>query len=52
MELNHLLKDNPNGHRGLIVLPNGKQIPLSYGVKYSPSLQKQIDSILNTQNID
>jgi DNA polymerase-3 subunit alpha len=50
MELNHLLKDNPNGHRGLIILPNGKQIPLSYGVNYSPNLQKQIDQILKTKS--
>ncbi len=49
MELNHLLKDNPDGHRGLIILPNGKQIPLSYGVKYSSRLQQEIDSILNSR---
>ena len=49
MELNRLLKDNPNGHRGLIILPNGKQIPLSYGVKYSQKLQQEIDSILNSR---
>jgi DNA polymerase-3 subunit alpha len=47
MELNRLLKNNPNGHRGIIILPNGKQIVLPYGVKYNASLQKEIDSILN-----
>ena len=46
MELNNLLKKNPNGHRGLIILPNGKNIPLSYGVNYNENLQKQIDNIL------
>ncbi|MFA5025234.1 MAG: DNA polymerase III subunit alpha [Candidatus Shapirobacteria bacterium] len=46
MELNQLLKSHQNGHRGLIILPNGKQIALSYGVNYSPSLQKEIDRIL------
>ena len=45
--LNKLLKDNPNGHRGLIILPNGKNIPISYGVNYSKQLQQQIDVILN-----
>mgnify|MGYP001805846534 FL=1 len=45
MELNNLLKKNPNGHRGLIILPNGKNIPLSYGVNYNENLQKQIDNI-------
>ena len=46
MALNSLLKKNPNGHRGLIILPNGKNIPLNYGVNYSEDLQKQIDDIL------
>ncbi len=46
MELNSLLKRNPNGHRGLIILPNGKNVILSYGVNYTPELQKQIDAIL------
>jgi DNA polymerase III alpha subunit len=46
MDLNNLLKKNPNGHRGLIVLPNGKNIPLNYGVAYNKSLQEQIDNIL------
>ena len=46
MNLNNLLKKNPNGHLGLIILGNGKQIPLSYGVRYDKSLQEQIDSIL------
>jgi DNA polymerase-3 subunit alpha len=48
MNLNQLLKNNPNGHRGLIILANGKQIPLSYGVKYSADLQLQIDTILKS----
>ncbi len=47
MSLNKLLKKNPNGDRGLIILPNGKNIPIGYGVNYSPSLQQQIDEILN-----
>jgi DNA polymerase-3 subunit alpha len=46
MTLNKLFKDNPNGHRGLIILANGKNIPLNYGVNYSPKLRKQIDTIL------
>jgi len=46
MKLNSLLKNNPNGHRGLIILPNGKNLPLSYGVNYNDDLQKQIDDIL------
>ena len=45
MKLNSLLKNNPNGHRGLIILPNGKNLPLSYGVNYNQNLQKEIDSI-------
>jgi DNA polymerase-3 subunit alpha len=47
MALNKLLKNNPNGHRGLIILPNGKNIPIGYGVNYSKELQQQIDEILN-----
>lgn len=47
MNLNNLLKKNPNGHRGLIVLPNGKNIPIPYGVRYTTKLQQQIDAILN-----
>jgi DNA polymerase III subunit alpha len=46
MKLNTLLKNNPNGHKGLIILPNGKNLPLSYGVNYNQSLQKQIEDIL------
>jgi DNA polymerase III subunit alpha len=48
MNLNNLLKKNPNGHRGLIVLPNGKNIPIPYGVNYNESLQKKIDNLLIT----
>ncbi len=46
MQLNSLLKKNPNGHRGLIILPNGKNIPLSFGVNYSKKLQEEIAAIL------
>jgi DNA polymerase-3 subunit alpha len=46
MQLNTLLKNNPNGHKGLIILPNGKNLPLSYGVNYNDKLQQQIDTIL------
>ncbi|MCX6726742.1 MAG: DNA polymerase III subunit alpha [Candidatus Shapirobacteria bacterium] len=46
MSLNQLLKLNPNGHRGLIVLANGKKIPIPYGVKYNASLQDKITQIL------
>lgn len=46
MKLNQLLKNNPNGHRGLIILPNGKNIPLTYGVNYNQKLQDEINSIL------
>ena len=49
MNLNNLLKKNPNGHRGLIVLPNGKNIPVPYGVRYDATLQSQIDEILKPQ---
>lgn len=47
MELNQLLKSHQNGHRGLIILPNGKELPLSYGVNYNQSLQEKINQILN-----
>jgi len=47
MELNQLLKSHQNGHRGLIILPNGKELPLSYGVNYNQSLQEEINKILN-----
>lgn len=50
MNLNNLLKKNPNGHRGLIILPNGKNIPLSYGVNYNQELQQQIDNIFLPNN--
>jgi len=46
VKLNNLLKKNPNGHRGLIILPNGKNVPLSYGVRYDEELKHQIDQIL------
>ncbi len=46
MQLNTLLKNNPNGHKGLIILPNGKNLPLNYGVNYNKKLQQQIDDIL------
>lgn len=46
MALNKLLKNNPNGQRGLIIMADGKNIPLSYGVNYSKELQQQIDEIL------
>lgn len=46
MKLNKLLKSNPNRHKGLIILPNGKNIPLTYGVHFTPKLKKEIDSIL------
>lgn len=46
MNLNQLLKQNPNGHRGLIVLPNGKNIIIPYGVNYNDALQQKINTIL------
>ncbi|MCL4383869.1 DNA polymerase III subunit alpha [Patescibacteria group bacterium] len=46
LNLNRLLKNNPNGHKGLIILPNGKEVPLSYGVRYNHELQQQINRIL------
>lgn len=49
LELNQLLKNNPNGHKGLIILANGKHIPLNYGVKYNSTLQKQIDTLLKIE---
>ena len=48
LNLNRLLKSNPNGHKGLIILPNGKEVVLGYGVKYNPDLQQQIDRILQS----
>lgn len=48
MNLNRLLKDNPNGHRGLIILPDGKKIVIPYGVNYNPALQEKIDLILKS----
>lgn len=47
VQLNRLLKNNQNGHRGLIILANGKNIPLSYGVNYNSDLQVKINKILN-----
>jgi DNA polymerase-3 subunit alpha len=47
MNLNRLLKDNPNGHRGLIIMPDGKKIALSYGVNYTSKLQSEIDKVLD-----
>ena len=47
VSLNRLLKNNQNGHRGLIILANGKNIPLSYGVNYNSDLQVKINKILN-----
>lgn len=46
MDLNRLLKNNPNGHRGVIIMPTGKEIALPYGVKYNLKLQQEIDKIL------
>lgn len=46
MDLNRLLKNNPNGHRGVIIMPTCKEIALPYGVKYNQDLQNQIDVIL------
>lgn len=51
MQLNTLLKNNPNGHRGLIILPNGKNLPLSYGVNYNQQLQDKINQILDDSNL-
>jgi len=45
MDLDRLLKKHQNGHRGLIVLPNGQELPLSYGVDYNDNLKIQIDEI-------
>ncbi|MFA6518568.1 MAG: DNA polymerase III subunit alpha [Candidatus Shapirobacteria bacterium] len=53
ISLNNLLKTNPNGHRGLIIMETGKNLPLPYGVKYTPELEKEIGTILGivpTQN--
>ncbi|MBU4210510.1 DNA polymerase III subunit alpha [Patescibacteria group bacterium] len=47
MKLNKLLKNNPNGNKGLIIMPNGKNIPISYGINYNKILQQEIDKILN-----
>ncbi len=47
LALNKLLKLNPNSKKGLIIMANGKQIPLSYGVNYTQALKDKIDEILN-----
>lgn len=47
IKLNQLLKNNPNGHKGLIILPNGKEIIIPYGVNYSTELQNKIDEIIS-----
>ena len=46
MELDRLLKNHPNGHRGLIVLPNKKEIKLTYGVHYNSDLEAKIQKLL------
>jgi DNA polymerase-3 subunit alpha len=49
MKINNLLKKNPNGHFGLIViLENGKNIPIPFGVNYNQKLEKEIEEILST----
>jgi DNA polymerase-3 subunit alpha len=49
MKINNLLKKHPNGHFGLIViLENGKNIPIPFGVDYNDELKKEIDTILST----
>ena len=48
LKLNSLLKNNPNGHLGLIILPNGKKIPVPYGVRYDEKLKEEVDKILFT----
>ncbi|KUK90058.1 MAG: DNA polymerase III, alpha subunit, partial [Thermotogales bacterium 46_20] len=52
MNLNRLLKNNPNGHRGLIIMPDGKKITLSYGVNYTTKLQSEINKILDFKTVD
>jgi DNA polymerase-3 subunit alpha len=49
MNLNNLLKKNPNSHHGLIVLSNGKNIPIPYGVNYTASLQDQINLVFDNK---
>jgi DNA polymerase-3 subunit alpha len=49
MKVNHLLKQNPNGHSGQIILSNGKNIPIPYGVNYTPALEAEIANILITK---
>ena len=46
MKLNTILKNNPNGHKGLIILPNGKKIALNYGVHWTPKLKSEINKLL------
>jgi len=45
MKLSQLLKNNPNSQKGVIKMPDGKAIPISFGVNYTPKLAKQIDEI-------
>lgn len=46
LELNALLKQNPDSKKGIILLPNGKQVILGYGVNYTFELESKINSIL------
>lgn len=52
MELSRLLKNNPNGHRGNIIMADGKVVPISFGVNYTPKLIKQINDILAIDKSD
>ena len=47
MNLNSLLKKNPGDERWNIILPNGKNIDLSYGVNITKEVEKEIEKIFN-----
>ncbi len=46
LTLNQIFRQNPGSKKGLIILPNGKRIELSFGVNYSSQIKEQINSLL------
>lgn len=48
MDLNNLLKSNLGSKRIAVILPNGKIIPISYGVNFNQNLSSKINDIFST----
>ena len=42
MELSRLLKNNPNSQKGIIKMPDGKAIPISFGVNFTQNLPNKL----------